>query len=51
MNCTNCPRHITNQPEIAALLSPEHRDALQLALCADREGGSCPGDPWESGEL
>ena len=46
MNCTNCKRHIKNQPEVAALLTPEHRDTLQIALCNDREGGSCPGDPW-----
>lgn len=46
MKCNDCRRHIGNLPEVAALLTEDHKDALQLALCDDRAGGACPGDPW-----
>lgn len=46
MKCKTCKWHLGNLGIVASLLNEEHKDALQLALCEDREGGSCPGDPW-----
>jgi len=45
-NCKICKRHLSNVSNVAELLSDDHKDALQAALCDDHEGGSCPGDPW-----
>jgi len=45
-NCENCPRHLNQLQAVAKLLTEDHRDALQGALCDDHEDGACPNDPW-----
>ena len=45
-NCENCPRHINQLQAVAEMLTEDHRDSLQVALCDDHEDGACPNDPW-----